>query len=313
MASGARAGDAASPTRRSASRPRIDASGVTGIVKPAPGNPNDLLMHGLAAATRSTQGRPSWSPRDRSSAANLPSLFPPGHPDRAVTASTTPGTDTQQVHIKPFADLRRPRLRPGPDRAHGTAAGRRARGPSRSSLRLAALGARRCRAPAHVRRAAAHLRRHRRPARRSPWRPSGCSCGSVTGAVVRLLHRADHRLGAAADHGPDVAGPRRVGYWRRAPARAARPAGRARADAPSAPRPRRSSTIGYGAAQFLLGVDAPAQLAAARADPRRPSSLDTLLALPVYALVRRWLLPALPEDPRRRRRRAPTRPAACRR
>jgi hypothetical protein len=34
--------------------------------------------------------------------------------------------------------------------------------------------------------------------------------------------------------------------------------------------------------------------------------LNTLLALPVFALVRRLLLPFLPEDPRRRRRRAYT-------
>ena len=34
--------------------------------------------------------------------------------------------------------------------------------------------------------------------------------------------------------------------------------------------------------------------------------VNTLIALPVYALVRRIIQPALPEDPRRRRRRAYT-------
>ena len=34
--------------------------------------------------------------------------------------------------------------------------------------------------------------------------------------------------------------------------------------------------------------------------------LNTLIALPVYAIMRRALLPFLPEDPRRRRRRAYT-------
>ena len=34
--------------------------------------------------------------------------------------------------------------------------------------------------------------------------------------------------------------------------------------------------------------------------------VNTLLALPVHALVRRVVEPALPEDPRRRRRRAYT-------
>jgi hypothetical protein len=35
-------------------------------------------------------------------------------------------------------------------------------------------------------------------------------------------------------------------------------------------------------------------------------ALNSLIAVPVYSLVRRWLIPALPEDPRRRRRRAYT-------
>jgi hypothetical protein len=34
--------------------------------------------------------------------------------------------------------------------------------------------------------------------------------------------------------------------------------------------------------------------------------VNTLIALPVYALVRRIIRPALPDDPRRRRRRAYT-------
>jgi hypothetical protein len=34
--------------------------------------------------------------------------------------------------------------------------------------------------------------------------------------------------------------------------------------------------------------------------------LNAIISLPVFALVRRWLAPALPDDPRRRRRRAYT-------
>ena len=64
--------------------------------------------------------------------------------------------------------------------------------------------------------------------------------------------------------------------------------------------------VGYGVVQFLLGVDAPVSWLLRQARSSRRSSLDALLALPVYALVRRWLAPALPEDPRRRRRRAYT-------
>ncbi|HEY1592696.1 MAG TPA: rod shape-determining protein MreD [Solirubrobacteraceae bacterium] len=63
--------------------------------------------------------------------------------------------------------------------------------------------------------------------------------------------------------------------------------------------------IGMAVIQFLLGVDAPVswllleQIFIA-------VLVNTLLALPVYALVRRVIEPALPADPRRRRRRAYT-------
>jgi hypothetical protein len=57
--------------------------------------------------------------------------------------------------------------------------------------------------------------------------------------------------------------------------------------------------------QFLLGVDAPVSLYLVR-ETLATIVLDTILAVPVYAAVRRWLMPALPDDPRRRRRRAYT-------
>jgi len=65
------------------------------------------------------------------------------------------------------------------------------------------------------------------------------------------------------------------------------------------------ATIGYGVGQFLLGVDSPLSWQLVK-DIISTVALDTLLALPVCALVRRWLQPALPEDLRRRRRRAYT-------
>ena len=57
--------------------------------------------------------------------------------------------------------------------------------------------------------------------------------------------------------------------------------------------------------QFLLGVQAPVSLLLVR-EILLTVVLNTLLALPVYALMRRALLPFLPDDPRRRRRRAYT-------
>jgi rod shape-determining protein MreD len=65
------------------------------------------------------------------------------------------------------------------------------------------------------------------------------------------------------------------------------------------------STIGYGIGQFLLGVDAPLSWLLIK-QTLATIILDALFAIPVNALVRRWLIPVLPEDPRRRRRRAYT-------
>ena len=56
---------------------------------------------------------------------------------------------------------------------------------------------------------------------------------------------------------------------------------------------------------FLLGVEAPVSLLLAR-QILATVLLNTLIAVPVFALVRRWIAPVLPEDPRRRRRRAYT-------
>jgi rod shape-determining protein MreD len=63
--------------------------------------------------------------------------------------------------------------------------------------------------------------------------------------------------------------------------------------------------IGLAFIQFLLGVDAPVSLLLVQ-QIFITILVNTLIALPVYALVRRVIQPALPEDPRRRRRRAYT-------
>jgi rod shape-determining protein MreD len=63
--------------------------------------------------------------------------------------------------------------------------------------------------------------------------------------------------------------------------------------------------IGMTLIQFLLGVDAPVSLLLVQ-QIFITVLVNTLIALPVYAIVRRVLQPALPDDPRRRRRRAYT-------
>jgi rod shape-determining protein MreD len=63
--------------------------------------------------------------------------------------------------------------------------------------------------------------------------------------------------------------------------------------------------IGMTIIQFLLGVDSPVSWLLAQ-QILITVLVNTIIALPVYALVRRIITPALPEDPRRRRRRAYT-------
>lgn len=61
--------------------------------------------------------------------------------------------------------------------------------------------------------------------------------------------------------------------------------------------------VGFAIVQILLGVDAPVSFLLLR-DILITVMVNALLALPVHSLVRRVLLPYLPADPRRRRRRA---------
>ncbi len=65
------------------------------------------------------------------------------------------------------------------------------------------------------------------------------------------------------------------------------------------------ATFGFAVLQFLLGNDVPMSLLLLR-DILLGILLGTLLALPVHAIVRRVVEPFLPDDPRRRRRRAYT-------
>jgi rod shape-determining protein MreD len=65
------------------------------------------------------------------------------------------------------------------------------------------------------------------------------------------------------------------------------------------------ATIGFALMQFMLGVRAPVSWLLLR-QVVVTILLGTLLALPVYAFVRRVVQGSLPDDPRRRRRRAYT-------
>jgi rod shape-determining protein MreD len=66
-----------------------------------------------------------------------------------------------------------------------------------------------------------------------------------------------------------------------------------------------ASLVGYSLMEFLLGVDAPVSLELLR-QIVLGIVLNTVVALPMWAIVRRSLEGGLPDDPRRRRRRAYT-------
>jgi rod shape-determining protein MreD len=65
------------------------------------------------------------------------------------------------------------------------------------------------------------------------------------------------------------------------------------------------AALGFALMQFLLGADAPVSWALVR-QTLATLVVNTLIAVPVYAVVRRALRASLPDDPRRRRRRAYT-------
>jgi rod shape-determining protein MreD len=62
-----------------------------------------------------------------------------------------------------------------------------------------------------------------------------------------------------------------------------------------------ASLVGYSLMEFLLGVDAPVSLELLR-QILLGVVLNTVVALPTWAIVRRCLEGGLPDDPRRRRR-----------
>jgi cell shape-determining protein MreD len=66
-----------------------------------------------------------------------------------------------------------------------------------------------------------------------------------------------------------------------------------------------ASLVGYSLIEFLLGVDAPVSFELLR-QILLGIVVDTVVALPMWVIVRRALQRSMPEDPRRRRRRAYT-------
>ncbi|HWW67022.1 MAG TPA: rod shape-determining protein MreC [Solirubrobacterales bacterium] len=84
---------------------KVVPQGVQGVVKPDVGNPNDLILDFINSSKHIHQGQAVVTAGWR--AQGLASLFPPNLPVGEVTrASIVEQEASQQVHVRPYADLR---------------------------------------------------------------------------------------------------------------------------------------------------------------------------------------------------------------
>ncbi len=79
---------------------------IFGVVEPSSaGNPNDLIMRFAPPGSRLSPGdrvlTRGTEPEDRRT-----SLYPAGLPIGEITHIVNEGTDTQEIHLRPFADMR---------------------------------------------------------------------------------------------------------------------------------------------------------------------------------------------------------------
>jgi rod shape-determining protein MreC len=84
----------------------VNESGVPGVIQPAVGNPNDLLLQYIRRGDQIAVGQNVVTAGSRS--ARYESLFPPGIPVGKVSKVDNQELDVyQRVHVKPFAQLRK--------------------------------------------------------------------------------------------------------------------------------------------------------------------------------------------------------------
>jgi rod shape-determining protein MreC len=86
---------------------RVSESGVTGVVEVEAGRPTDLVLGFTSRKDRVDPGQVVVTAGTQSRVSRLESLYPPDIPIGQVTRVDDPQTDDQQVHLKPFSDVRR--------------------------------------------------------------------------------------------------------------------------------------------------------------------------------------------------------------
>lgn len=86
---------------------KVGESGVGGVVESAVGNPRTLILKYTRRSDRVDEGQMILTAGTRSNDPKLQSLFPPGIPIGEVTRVEEPGTDAQEVFLRPFVDVGR--------------------------------------------------------------------------------------------------------------------------------------------------------------------------------------------------------------
>lgn len=84
---------------------RFDRRAASGYTRPEPGNPRDLVLVGTRRDDDIEKDDLVVTTGTRDP--EFPSLFPPGIPIGRVTRIEEPGTDAQEVHLRPDVDVRR--------------------------------------------------------------------------------------------------------------------------------------------------------------------------------------------------------------
>ncbi len=86
---------------------RVSENGVPGVVQTSTGGPDDLRLEYTTRRDRVEKGWSVVTAGTTSASDRFQSPYPPGIPVGEVTGVQDPGTDSQEVLLKPYADLRR--------------------------------------------------------------------------------------------------------------------------------------------------------------------------------------------------------------
>jgi rod shape-determining protein MreC len=92
---------------RTAVGARIAESGVGGVIQVEAGRPNDLVLKFTTRNDEVTPGQNVITAGTQSRTDRVTSLYPPRIPIGRVTRVDDPATDDQEVHVRPFANMRR--------------------------------------------------------------------------------------------------------------------------------------------------------------------------------------------------------------